>query len=62
MDVIGDIEGAVPVTALPSVGWDELLALLPGALAIAVIGYAETATVGESLADEHGYNIQPTGS
>ena len=40
-------------------GWDELLALLPGALAIAIIGYAETATVGESLADGHGYNIQP---
>jgi sulfate permease, SulP family len=59
VDVIGEIEGAVPVPALPSVGWDELLALLPGALAIAVIGYAETATVGESLADEHGYSIQP---
>ena len=59
VDVIGEIEGAVPVPALPSVGWDELLALLPGALAIAVIGYAETATVGESLADEHGYTIQP---
>jgi sulfate permease, SulP family len=59
VDVIGEIEGAVPVPALPSVGWDELLALLPGALAIAVIGYAETATVGESLADEHGDTIQP---
>ena len=42
-----------------SVGWDELLTLLPGALAIAIIGYAETATVEESLADGHGYNIQP---
>jgi SulP family sulfate permease len=59
VDVIGEIEGAVPVPALPSVGWDELLSLLPGALAIAIIGYAETATVGESLGDEHGYNIQP---
>ena len=44
VDVIGEIEGAVPVPALPSVGWDELLALVPGALAIAIIGYAETAT------------------
>ena len=57
--VIGRIEGAVPTPALPDVGWDDLLALLPGALAIAVIGYAETATVGESLADEHGYSVQP---
>jgi sulfate permease, SulP family len=59
VDVIGEIDGAVPVPALPSVGWDELLALLPGALAIAVIGYAETATVGESLANGHCYTIQP---
>ena len=57
--VIGRVEGAVPTPALPDVGWDELLALLPGALAIAVIGYAETATVGESLADEHGDSVQP---
>jgi MFS superfamily sulfate permease-like transporter len=57
--VIGKVEGAVPTPALPSVGWDDLLALLPGALAIAVIGYAETATVGESLADEHGYSVLP---
>jgi SulP family sulfate permease len=57
--VIGRIEGAVPTPALPDVGWDELLALLPGGLAIAVIGYAETATVGESLADEHGDSVQP---
>ena len=58
VDVIGEIE-AVPVPALPSVGWDELLTLLPGALAIAIIGYAETALWVESLADGHGYNIQP---
>jgi hypothetical protein len=57
--VIGRVEGAVPTPALPDVGWDELLALLPGALAIAVIGYAETATVGESLADEHGDSVRP---
>jgi len=57
--VIGRIEGAAPSPALPAVGWDDLLALLPGALAIAVIGYAETATVGESLADEHGDSVQP---
>jgi sulfate permease, SulP family len=57
--IIGNVDGGVPTPALPSVGWDELVALLPGAMAIAVIGYAETATVGESLADEHGYNVHP---
>jgi sulfate permease, SulP family len=49
----------VPGLALPAVGWSDLTALLPGALAIAVIGYAESATVAESLADEHGYTVRP---
>ena len=44
---------------LPAVAWHDLVALLPGALAIAVIGYAESATVAESLADEHGDTVRP---
>jgi SulP family sulfate permease len=59
VDVIGRVEGAVPTPVLPSAGWDDLVSLLPGAMAIAVIGYAETATVGESLADEHRYSVRP---
>ena len=57
--VIGRVEGAVPTLVLPAVGWRDLTALLPGALAIAVIGYAESATVAESLADEHGDTVRP---
>jgi SulP family sulfate permease len=59
VEVIGRVEGAVPGLAVPAVGWNDLTALLPGALAIAVIGYAESATVAESLADEHGYTVRP---
>ena len=49
VDVIGEIEGAVPVPALPSVGWDELLTLLPGTLAIAIAYPDLTATAGTVL-------------
>jgi sulfate permease, SulP family len=59
VEVIGRVEGAVPGLVLPAVGWSDVVALLPGALAIAVIGYAESATVAESLADEHGYTVRP---
>jgi sulfate permease, SulP family len=59
VDVIGEIDGAVPLPALPSVGWEELLGLLPGALAVAIIGYAESATVAESMGNEHGYDVVP---
>ena len=59
VEVIGRVEGAVPGLVVPAVGWSDVVALLPGALAIAVIGYAESATVAESLADEHGYTVRP---
>jgi SulP family sulfate permease len=51
--------GPCPAWSSRRVGWHDLVALLPGALAIAIIGYAESATVAESLADEHGYTVRP---
>jgi high affinity sulfate transporter 1 len=59
VEVIGTVDGAVPVPRVPSVGWHELVGLLPGAVAVAIIGYAESATVAESLANEHGYVVEP---
>ena len=59
VEVIGEIEGAVPLPAIPAVGWDELVELLGGAAAVAVIGYAESATVAESMANEHRYDVVP---
>jgi MFS superfamily sulfate permease-like transporter len=59
VDVIGEIDGAVPLPALPLVGVEELVGLLPGALAVAIIGYAESATVAESMGNEHGYDVVP---
>jgi hypothetical protein len=59
VEVIGAVDGGFPVPALPSAGWDELLGLLPGAAAVAYIGYAESATVAESMANEHGYVVEP---
>jgi SulP family sulfate permease len=59
VEVIGAVEGAVPTPRLPSVGWEDLLGLLPGAVAVAIIGYAESATVAESMANEHGYHVEP---
>jgi high affinity sulfate transporter 1 len=51
--VIGDVPGGFPVPALPFVGAQDLMALVPGAVAIAVIGCAESLTVAQQFADEH---------
>jgi MFS superfamily sulfate permease-like transporter len=42
--VMGDLEGALPSFVLRAIGWGDFKALVPGALAIAIIGYAESAT------------------
>jgi high affinity sulfate transporter 1 len=57
--VVGEVSRTVPLPAIPSVGWDDLVSLLPGVLAIAVIGYAESDTVAEQFATEHRYAIRP---
>ena len=59
VDVLGIIEGGIPTPALPLIPLDDLFVLVPGAVALAVLGYAETNQVAESFADEHDYEIRP---
>jgi SulP family sulfate permease len=56
--VVGSIDREIPLPALPKgVHLDDFIALFPGALAVAVIGYTETNSVSEQFADEHKYDI-----
>jgi sulfate permease, SulP family len=57
--VVGPVEGGWPLPALPLVGARELLVLVPGAIAISIVGYAESLSVAQQLADEHGDEIRP---
>jgi SulP family sulfate permease len=56
---LGVVSGGLPLPAVPAVSFRDVVALLPGALAIAVIGVAESITVAEQFADEHRYEIRP---
>jgi high affinity sulfate transporter 1 len=57
--VLGAVEGGLPIPAIPAVGLADIAAILPGALAIAIIGTAEALTIAERFADEHRYEIRP---
>lgn len=57
VEVIGLVEGALPWPAIPSIAPDDLFALVPGAIAIAVVGSAESLTVAQAFADGHRYEI-----
>lgn len=57
--VIGVVDAKLSPPALPRVGFEDLIMLLPGALAVSVIGFAETVTVAEQFAEKHKYEIRP---
>ncbi|MFN8518926.1 MAG: SulP family inorganic anion transporter [Chloroflexota bacterium] len=57
--VIGLVDGAFPLPAIPAIAPQDLFALVPGAIAIAVVGSAESLTVAQSFAEEHRYEIDP---
>ena len=57
--VVGQVDRAVPLPSVPRIEFDDLVTLVPGALAIALIGYSETISVAEQFADEHRYEIRP---
>ena len=54
VEVLGPVPSGLPPLQVPVVGPAELLALLPGALGIAVLTFADTSATGRSFAARHG--------
>ena len=59
MLVLGPVPAGLPPLALPLVSVNEALALLPGALGIAVLSFADTALTGRSFAARHHERTDP---
>ena len=59
VEVIGRLDSSVPLPAVPSIELSAFEELIPGALIIGVLGYAESVTVAQSMADEHDYEVRP---
>jgi sulfate permease, SulP family len=57
--VLGTVEGGIPRPVVPDVGIGDLLALLPGAIMLTIIAYAEGITVAERFSETHRYDIRP---
>jgi high affinity sulfate transporter 1 len=57
--VVGTVDRAFPTPAIPIVDLGALLTLVPGVLAIVVVGYSESISVAKRFADEHQYRIRP---
>ncbi len=57
--VVGDIPTGLPTPKLPRVGLGDLWRLLPGAVGIAIVAFAESNATARSLAAKHKYEVDP---
>ncbi len=57
--IAGDIPAGLPPLELPEIGFAEVVDLLPGAFALALVVYAESIAAARSLAVKHSYEVDP---
>src|SRR5262249_57291156 len=57
--IVGAMQTGLPAVSLPKVNLDEVLDLLPGALAIVLFVVSETLGVAHTLGRQYGYDIDP---
>ena len=57
--VVGAIPEGLPVPGLPEVGWADVVDLLPVAAGILLVGFTDNVLTARSIADRHGYRIDP---
>ncbi len=57
VSVLGPVDGGWPQLSVPSLHWADIRQLTPLALTMALVGFAQTISVGKSLGNRFGYDI-----
>jgi high affinity sulfate transporter 1 len=57
VEVIGEIPAGLPPLGMPDVAWGDVADLLPGALGIVLVGFAESVAAARTYASKYGYEI-----
>lgn len=57
--VVGAIPEGLPTPGVPDVGIDDLVALVPVAAGILLVGFSDNVLTARSIADRHGYRVRP---
>ena len=55
--LLGEVPRGLPVPSLPAVRWEDVVDLLPLALACFLLGAVETAAIGRMFAEKYGYHL-----
>ena len=57
--IVGEIPSGLPPLGMPEVALDQLVSLVPGAIAVMLVAYAESIAVARSYAAKFNYKINP---
>ena len=57
VSVLGTVPGGLPHLTLPALAWTDVRQILPLALTMALVGFAQTISVGKSLGNKYGYDV-----
>ena len=55
--LVGDIASGLPTPGLPDVSWEQVAALVPGALGLAVVVFGESMALAKSFGARHGERV-----
>lgn len=59
VDLVGIVASGLPRPSLPGLDLDLLVALLPGALTLALVGYMQSITLAKRMSTKYRYRIDP---
>ncbi len=57
VNVLGPVAGGWPDLTVPAIRWADIRQVLPLALAMALVGFAQTISIGKTLGNKFGYDI-----
>lgn len=57
VEVVGEVPTGFQFAPMSGVGWSEIERLIPGALAIVVVGFAQSVAIAKAYGAKHGYRI-----
>ena len=55
--VVGEIPSGLPSLAIPAVGWSAVVALIPGAIGVAIVVYGESMALSKTFSARHGERV-----
>lgn len=58
VSVLGEVPRGLPELSVPALNWPQVQQLLPLAATMAFVGFAQTISVGKSLGNKFGYDIE----